>query len=164
MSKVVGIDSSTTKTGIAIFIDEKYEQSILIDKSKVKDSSDKFDQMCNEIVGNLNEINPDVVAIERIHTVRNPDTFRKLCKIMGIVHGWCIINRKKYFEYSPAEWRKAVKKKDEKVPRTRIELKLWSVNKVKEKYGIEVTDDVADAICVANAHINKSKEIHNGKD
>ena len=151
------MDSSTAKTGISVYIDGRYIGASLIDTSKIKDTSEKFKQMCVGIITKLNEEHPNIVVIERMHTLRNADTFRKLCKIMGIVQGWCIFNDCEYIEMSPTEWRKEVASKDEKVPKKRDELKQWSVNKIKEKYNIEVKDDVADAICIGEAYINRFK-------
>ena len=155
--KLLGIDSSTSKTGVSVYIDGVYSTSFLIDASKIKDTTEKFCTMCKEIIYKLNEEKPNIVVIERMHTLRNADAFRKLCKVMGVVHGWCILNDCEYIELSPTEWRKSVAEKDEKVPRKREELKQWSVNKIKEKYGIEVKDDIADAICIGEAYINRYK-------
>ena len=159
---LVGIDSSTSKTGLSVFINGKYSKCILIDKSNIKDSNEKYKEMCASIINTLNDIKPHIVVIERMHTIRNADSFRKLCKLMGAVQCWCIINRSDYIELSPTEWRKEVNDTGEKPPRKREELKLWSVSLVNKKYGIEVIDDVADAICIGEAYINKWKGITNG--
>lgn len=157
--KLMGVDSSTAKTGVSVFTDGCYTNAFLIDKSKIKDTSEKFNQMCLNIVSVLNNEKPDIVVIERMHTLRNADSFRKLCKIMGIVQGWCILNNSEYIEMSPTEWRKLVANDDEKIPRKRDELKLWSVDKVRCKYDIEVTDDISDAICIGEAYINRYKGV-----
>lgn len=153
--KLIGVDSSTSKTGISIFVDGDFIGTHLIDTSKIKNTTEKFSKMCIGIIQKLSIERPDIVVIERMHTVRNADTFRKLCKILGVVQGWCILNNCEYIELSPTEWRKSILDKDEKAPRKREELKKWSVDKVKKKYDIVVEDDVADAICIGEAYIRK---------
>lgn len=164
--KLLGIDSSTAKTGISVFINSKYKTHYLIDTSSIKDSDERFSTMCRRTLRVLNSEKPDIVAIERMHTIRNADTFRKLCKIMGVIQGWCILHDCEYFEMSPTEWRKWINTAGQKLPRDRSGLKEWSIKKVKENHKITVTDDIADAICIGEAYINlcnSNKENKNGK-
>lgn len=155
--KLIGIDSSTSKTGMSFFIDGNYKKNLLIDKHKVKDSGERFNDMVVSILDVLNIEKPQIIVIERMHTIRNADAFRKLCKLMGVVHGWCLMNGCDYIEMSPTEWRKAVNTTDKKLPRKRDELKQWSIDFVKRKYNLDVSDDVSDAICIGEAYINKWK-------
>ena len=59
-----------------------------------------------------------------------------------------------YESLRPAEWRSLISK--EKKGRKRDELKIWSINKVNELFGVTLSqDDESDAILVAQAIINK---------
>lgn len=152
--KLIGIDSSTAKTGVSVFINGVYKNCHLIDTSSIKDAGQRFDTMCKNMLDLLSAEKPDIVVIERMHTQRNADSFRKLCKIMGAVQGWCISHGCEYTELSPSEWRRWINTEQEKLPRDRKSLKLWSINKAKKNHNIVVSDDAADAICIGEAYIN----------
>lgn len=87
--------------------------------------------------------------------VRNPQVQRMLTMIVGAIMGYCIEHNIVYNEMRPTEWRKYSKKRDEKLPRKREDLKKWSVSRVKELYGIDVSDDESDSILLGYAYVNK---------
>ena len=89
---------------------------------------------------------------------RNPQTQRLLTMILGAIFGEC--NRKSihYCSLRPTQWRSAVKGEDEKLPKKREELKIWSVGKVKELFNIEgIDDNISDAILIGKAYLNKKE-------
>ncbi|MGE9950112.1 hypothetical protein [Coprococcus catus] len=53
----------------------------------------------------------------------------------------------------PSSWRKAINLKQNKNIK-REQLKQEAIDYVKEKYNIEVNDDIADAICIGDAVLN----------
>lgn len=149
MERVIGIDSSTRRTGMALFVDGQYSRHTLIDLSKSNEDTDaRMNIMGRNILLVLNEWKPDTVFIEEPNgSGGNIDNFRKLSEIIGIVRGWCIENRVAYHECKPSVWRKNVGIEQGK--KKRPELKDESIKFVFEKYGIEVGDDEADSICIA---------------
>ena len=111
--------------------------------------------MVYEIITLIEREAPDVVVIEETVVTRNPQTQRMLSMILGVVFGCCVINNFKYCSLRPTQWRKLVRWDDEKLPRKRDELKLWSINKVAELYDVrEIGDDISDAILIGRAFIN----------
>ena len=56
-----------------------------------------------------------------------------------------------YFTYYPSEWRKLLGIGEAGVKRNA--LKELDKQYIREKYGLEVNDDIADAICIGLAHI-----------
>lgn len=153
-----GIDASLNKTGISCFINGIYNQHTLIDLRKEKNSEKKYKNMCQAIISTLEKMKPDIIIIERMHTIRQIDVFRKFCKLAGMIEKYSWDNECFYVEMSPSEWRAGVKEKDERLPRKREELKIWSVNTVKKLFNIEVSaDDEADSILIAQGYINKFK-------
>ena len=115
--------------------------------------------MVYEITAIIEREAPDVVVIEETVVTRNPQTQRMLSMILGAVFGCCVINNFNYCSLRPTQWRKLVRWDDEKLPRKRDELKLWSINKVAELYGIqEISDDISDAILIGQAFINMIEE------
>lgn len=111
--------------------------------------------MVYEITALIEREAPDIVVIEETVVTRNPQTQRMLSMILGAVFGCCVINNFNYCSIRPTQWRKLVRRDDEKLPRKRDELKLWSINKVAELYDIqEIGDDISDAILIGQAFIN----------
>ena len=151
-----GIDSSTTKTGISVFKNGNLEEYMLIDISKEKKETVKIDKMSLEILSKLNTYNPQIVVAELTSMTRNAVTQRTLTMILGVIMSWCLQNNAEYVFLRASEWRKLIS--DEKKPRKREELKQWAINTCKALYNIDVADDVAEAILVAQARINQFKE------
>lgn len=164
--KVMGIDASTRITGIAIY-DGELEYWNALDFSKNKDYNSRSGDMMMAIAHEIVERKPDVVYIEdtfekrgkfdNIATMKkrgkfdNIATMKKLCYIVGGVRMVCLTKHIPYNLILPSEWRKSIG--ISKGSRTEREtFKERSLDYVKEKYGVtDVTDDVADAICIAEA-------------
>lgn len=157
--KTCSIDSSTKKTGMALFVDGKLNTYQLIDISTSKDSVDeRINVMGKNILLLLSHWQPEIVYIEEPQGHgKNVKLVNMLCQIIGIVRCWCITHSA-YFEIvSPGVWRKYLGM--EQGGKKRDELKAESIRIVKEEYGIDVNDDTADAINIGNAMINRySKE------
>jgi Holliday junction resolvasome RuvABC endonuclease subunit len=163
--KLLSIDSSTTNTGYAVFENGSLMDFGTIDKRKMKDKEERFEQMMLDIWHLLEREQPHIVVIELTVVCRNADTQRKLTEILGNVRLWCKLNGKEYNELRPTNWRKLICGEDEKIPKAREDCKNWSMEKINYLYGVEVTnDDISDAILIGRAYINKfdnAKKIEN---
>lgn len=149
---LVSIDGSTRKTGMALFDGDKYVDSILIDLSRDRTQTDaRISTMGLSIWSRLNEWKPDVVYIEEPKGHSNIDLVRKLSEILGMVRAWCITHSAVYREIKPSEWRARLGFKQGTTKRE--ELKQESMDYVKLRYGLDVSDDEADAICIGVAAI-----------
>lgn len=152
--KVMGIDASTRITGVAIY-DGELEYWNALDFSKNKDYDSRSGDMMMAIAHEIVERKPDVVYIEDTFEKRgkfdNIATMKKLCYIVGGVRMVCLTKHIPYNLILPSEWRKTVG--ISKGNRTEREtFKERSLDYISEKYGVtDVTDDVADAICIAEA-------------
>ena len=150
MTKLLSIDSSTSSTGYAVFIDGKYSRSGCI---QINDD-DKLTKMIEHIYSLIINEDPDIIVVEEMVVVRNAQVARYLTMIIGAIFGKCLDNGIYYSSIRPTEWRKLID--PGKKPRKRAELKEWSVQKVKELFDIEgVSDDIADAILIGQAYINE---------
>lgn len=151
--RLISIDSSTNKTGMALYIGGALKEYKLIDLSKSGFELDpRIDEMGRRILALLSHWQPTMVYIEEPKGHNNVELVRKLSTILGIVRGWCIQNSVYFEEIKPSVWRKYIGL--DQGGKKRAELKAASVEFVKNKYGIEVNDDVADAICIGGAIIN----------
>lgn len=150
--KIMGIDSSSQKSGIAIF-DGSLTHYELVDCAYMHDYDDRFPKMIHQIRKLIEHFSPDIVYIEdtweKSSAFNNIATVKKLSYIVGGIRCICA-------EYGipcnliyPSEWRKTIGMKTGKLKRE--ELKCLSIDYVAKKFGINVNDDVSDAICIAEA-------------
>ena len=151
--KVMGIDASTRITGVAIY-DGKLKYWSALDFSKDKEYDSRSASMMMAIAHEIVERMPDVVYIEDTFEKRgkfdNIATMKKLCYVVGGVRMVCLTKHIPFNLILPSEWRKAVGISKGGVERDTF--KERSLNYVRSKYGVEdVTDDVSDAICIAEA-------------
>ena len=153
--KILALDTSTKVSGYAVFNGNQLIRYSSIDKSDETDGNVRMRDMVNDLSILIEREAPDVVVIEETVVTRNPQTQRMLSMILGAVFGTCVCNNFNYCSLRPTQWRKAVRGEDEKLPRKRDELKLWSIDKVAELYDIqEISDDISDAILIGRAFIN----------
>lgn len=150
--KMCSIDSSSKKTGIAIYKNGKYKDYRLLDYSNDKSMESRFKKMAIGILNTLDELNPDIIYIEETVVLRNAQTQRFLTRLQGVVYAWCVMNDCEFNTIRPASWRKCINLPQGKNIK-REQLKQEAIQYVKEKYSIDVGDDVADAICIGDAVI-----------
>lgn len=146
MEKLCGIDSSSNRTAISYFEDNKLVDYKVIDLKKIKDKNERIDTMMLSIAAHLNSWKPDYVYQEDTWTSGNPETANILTTILGGVRFWCISNNCVYHKIKPTVWRSQFGLNQYKAKRE--ELKEKSIDYVKEKFGVSVSDDEADAILI----------------
>ena len=156
-ARLVSIDSSSNKTGCALFVGGDLAEYNLIDLSKDGlNINDRINEMGRRIMTLLSHWQPTMIYIEEPKGHGNVELVHKLVEIIGIVRGWCVLNNVYYEEIKPTVWRKYCCL--EQGGKKRAELKAASMAYVKSKYGVEVNDDTADAICIGDAVLNMYKE------
>lgn len=165
--KVMGIDGSSKKTGIAVY-DGNLREYKCLDFSKIKNYDERYPSMVYAVEDCITKFKPDVVYVEdtweKNQGFNNVATLKKLSYILGTFRFICLEKNIPFNLIFPTEWRKAIGMETGKLKRP--ELKQLAIKYVKDKYGIEVCDDVAEAICIAEAgfKINHSLfERYNGE-
>lgn len=153
MTWLLSLDTSSNKTGYAIYCDGSLTQCGLIDCSDIKNADERLSKMVKEIYHLIASTKPNIVVTELTSVNRNPQVQRTLTMILGAVYGRCVSDNIFYYSFRPTEWRKLIS--SEKKPRKRDELKQWSLDKVKDIFKMEVkSDDIADAILIGSAYVN----------
>lgn len=164
--RMISIDSSSSKTGWAYFLDGKYNKSGVIDldtkecRKKYKDNSDKrVEDMCLAVWELLQTYKPDIIVIEKLNVSRNMNATRVLSKVIGMVYTYYILaDDCSYFEIQPTQWRSQLGMQSGR--KKRDELKQMSIEYVKNTLGKNVTDDESDSICQGFAYIKMfTKEV-----
>lgn len=149
---VMGIDSSSQKTGIALY-DSSLIHYDLIDLSHIRDYDERFPEMTKRIQDKIMEYRPALVYAEdtweKLGMFNNTATVKKLSYLIGAIRYLCFQHRIPFNLIYPSEWRKVVGLKTGKMKRE--ELKRLSIDYVARHFNVEVNDDVADAICIAEA-------------
>lgn len=156
MITLLSLDTSTTSTGWAVFQNGIYQDSGVIDEfKKEKNGYKRLGLMVKKLLMYIEQLNPDIIVIEKDVVFGNMKVIDMLMKIIGAVYGFCLKNEIIYYEFAPSEWRKYVKL--QAFGRKRTEFKQASIKYVKDNFNKEVNDDEADAICVGIAYCKKFK-------
>lgn len=143
--RILGIDSSTTATGYAILDENKILLSGVIRPNKSLNSIERIICIEKEINALYNKYKPDFIVIEEMVAFRNANAMRVL---IGLIYHLVIEYTKKealIVLARPTEWRAKCKIKG----KGRKELKENAIKHIQEKYNKKVTDDEAEAICIA---------------
>lgn len=151
-TKLLCLDSSSNKTGVAYYLNGTYKEHCLLDCSKQKNMDIRFEDMSKELWKILNKYKPDIVYIEETVVLRNAQTQRFLTRLQGVVYAWCMNNNCEFNTIRPTSWRATIGMKQGRNIK-REQLKEQSVKYVLEKYGLDVGDDESDAICIGDAVI-----------
>lgn len=153
---VAGIDGSTNKTGIAIMDDGDLKFRTFIDLSTDKDPMRRIRAMLVSICEILDKYDIDAIYMEKSVLKNNIDTVQKLANLAGGIMLYCAQNKIEFNHPLPSEWRKKIGiKQSNKIKRET--LKEEAILAVKNEYGINVNDDVAESILIARSAFDLPK-------
>lgn len=157
---LLALDLSTKATGIAIFKDEQ----LIHYECKTCSSSDtlkRIDVMTERIIELWEKYHPTNVVIEDVipEDVRhNQSVYKALiytqAAVVLAIHK--LGGQPPHF-YVSSEWRKKVGIHTGRGVK-RETLKQASINLVKKEFSIDVSDDIADAICIGKAYLKDTYE------
>lgn len=152
--KIIGIDASTTCSGIAVIEDGKLIYHDSINMKSNKNADNRVKQMMIELGGFIYDYAPAAVYIEDSWNKQNIETTKMLSNVLGAVMYVCEDVGCSFTKLLPSAWRslvgiKLVSKDGHKFKRD--ELKKEAIDYVKKKYKIKCGDDEAEAICIAEA-------------
>ena len=144
--KILAFDQSTRISGWSVFDDEEYVDSGVIDLSKIKDTTERTNQMGLAIGTLIADVKPDMVVIEETQCQSNVDTVKKLSRIQGMAMGFAAALGITVRILEPSKWRSALNfHQGPKVERK--ELKKQSLDYVKGHFGFEdFSEDRCEAI------------------
>lgn len=154
--KMLSLDLATKKSGLAYWENGEYKESYVIDYEKIKDIEERTISMSKKLIDALNYYKPAIVYGEDSFKGQNPKTMKYLCRLHGVVMGWCLEHGAEYEFIMPSTWRKYIPGFPNGRGASRDEQKYFSLKYVEEKYGIiPKTDDESDAILVGEGMINR---------
>ncbi len=144
--RVIAFDQATEKFGLSIWDDGKlvffnlytFTGALNVRLAKIK-------KLLEEVI--IPEWKPDFIVCEDIQYQYGAVlTYKVLAMLLGIIEVTCTEKGIPYEVVSPNVWRKYVGT----CGKTRQEEKLLSVATVRQKYQINVSDDVAEAILIGS--------------
>lgn len=150
--KMLSLDLSTTKSGIAYWENNKYKESYVIDFSSVKDIDERVVNMSKMLINALNYFKPNIVYSEDSFKGKNPVVLKMLSRIHGVVMGWSLSHNTEYHFIMPSSWRKHIPDFPNGRGVKREVEKAFSIKYVTDNYGfIPKTDDESDAILIGES-------------
>lgn len=150
--KILAIDQSTKITGYSIWEDKKLINYGIIEVDQnEKNPIERMCQMYFLIKNLIDEIEPEFVTIEGIQFQRNYSTYSLLSQLQGLIFSILFERDMAFLLVEPTKWKSFCKIKGRK----RIEQKANTIQMVKDKFNIEVSEDIADAIGIGLYTVNK---------
>ena len=145
--KIIAFDQSTKATGWAVL---KKDTSEIVEYGVLKpkgETNDRIRQTVKQCLWLVDEFEVSFVFIEGIYSKLNPKVFEILAKLSGTLE--IMLEEKGYFVnvVKPSEWRKRVGIKNRK----RAEVKKEAIQMVSDIYGIDASEDEAEAILFCRA-------------
>lgn len=154
--RIAGIDASSNKTGIAIFCDGEYVEHTFIDLHLIKDPDKRIPKMMVEICKYIKKHSVNKIIMEKSMMKNNIDTVQKLSNIAGAVMLYAATKGIEFQHVYPSEWRKTVGLQQSTQIKREV-LKEEAVQAVKQEYGMDVTDDEAEALLIARSGFDLPK-------
>ena len=150
MKTVLAFDQSTKISAYSIFLNNKYVECGIIDLHKIKDTSERIRAMGVELGKTIERYSPDVVVIEEVAQQSNPLTLKLLARIQGVIIGLCAAHNIETYNIKPSKWRSTLCF-HQGAGVKREELKVQAMNYVKDIYGLELSEDSCESICINEA-------------
>ena len=153
---VAGIDGGTNSSGLCIMKDGELKFRTLIDLHKEKNAMKRIQNMLLKICEILDQYDVDAVYMEKSVLKTNVDTVQKLANLAGGIMLYCAKNNIEFNHPLPSEWRAKIGIKQSNKIKREV-LKEEAILAVKNEYGINVNDDVAEAILIARSAFDLPK-------
>ena len=159
--KVLSIDASTKSTGFALF-DGKELKSYKYVTASSNDLANKKKKMVNALYEILSKHKVDVIVLEEVRPEQGLQNIKTHKALMYLQGAFYLLIQEQFksikIEYLyPNEWRSKCGIKTGAGVR-RASLKPLDIKFVKETYGLDVNDDIADAIGIGHAYIYENSE------
>lgn len=153
---VCGIDGSTNSTGISIMQDGELKFYTLIDLHKEKNVMKRIQKMLLKICEVLDQYDIDAIYMEKSVLKSNVDTVQKLANLAGGIMLYCAQNNIEFNHPVPTEWRAKIGIVQSKKVKREV-LKEEAILMVKQEYGLNVNDDIAESILLTRSAFDLPK-------
>ena len=159
--RVLALDAATNLSGYAIYDDKELVFYGVYKTDANCNTTERINQVKHWLENIIKEIKPDFVIIENIQLQRfgnneyQVELYRALANLQGVLVDTLFENKLPFSLVYSSEWRKVVGVEGS----GRENKKQEAQHKVKSWYGINCTQDEADAICIGKYCVLKNKKI-----
>lgn len=150
MQKILAFDQSTKVSAYSLFVDGEYVDVGVIDLHKMKDTPERVRAMGVELCKTIEKYQPDSVVMEEVAQQSNALTLKLLARIQGIIIGFCAAHNIDTYIVEPSKWRSILKFKQGSGVK-REDLKAQGIKHIKDNYGLDLSEDECEAICINEA-------------
>ena len=150
---ILAFDQASSVTGWAVFSDKRLiGHGVIKVKAYHTTPDERIMEMLWKIRETVERFEPDTVVMEDVAKQKNVYSLIRLARVQGAMMEMCRemgIGMPDIVK--PSTWREALHFKQGRTERK--ELKRQAQAFVKDKYGIDVCEDEADAICIGEYYI-----------
>lgn len=152
--KILCFDQATRITGYSIFENNKLiTYGTLKSNLNEKNYIERLKKMSDNIINLIENIKPDYVVIEDVQYQNNQLTYKQLSQLQGVIMAYLFKINIGFTIIEPSAWKAFCNIKGKK----REEQKANTIKFVKAKFGVDVSEDEADAISIGVWSINYIK-------
>ncbi len=153
MKTILSLDQAM-RCGVSVFSDDEQDDDFKLIHyecyiAKGQNYDLKIFDLCDYIEELFKKYDIDFCVLEDIQCQLSSNTFKKLAELQGAIIHTCYKYNVNYKLIHSSTWRSGLKIKGKK----REELKEQSKKYVLNKYGIDVTDDISDSICIGTYYL-----------
>lgn len=151
--KVLALDQALKSTGWAVFENNKVIDSGIFSTQGASPIEQRLGAIWEFLSDLYYKHDFDYVAMEDCQQQKNAQTYQKLSMVKATLILWCYFNDIKYEVLAPSHWRSTLNIKG----RAREEQKQNAIDYIKSKFNLDVSSDIADAICIGVAYLENKK-------
>lgn len=151
---ILALDQALQTSGYAVFKDKKLVVADTFSISKTAGMNRRLMDMQKELTDLYHDYEFSKVVFEDIQLqAGNALTYKHLAYAQAAVILWCGNMDIDYEIFAPSHWRKIL---GGNFGRKRAEQKRHAIELVEQWYGVEVSSDVADAVCIGRAYLKET--------
>lgn len=151
---VLALDQATAHTGFSFWGDGKLIECGVLDEDRKIPILERMNSMTNQIEGLVKEHDVDAVCVEGVQYQSSQKTYGQLAQLQGFIFRTLFAMGISFVVVEPSSWKAYCGISG----RARAEQKQNTIEWVKEKYGLAVSEDVADSIGIGYWAINNIVE------
>lgn len=154
--KFLALDQSLSSTGWAIFDDKTLVAANTFTVSKTAPMERRLLEIYKNLTDLYHEYEFEKIYFEDIQLqAGNALTYKHLAYAQAAIILWCGHMNMDWSMSAPSHWRKVL---GGGFGRKRAEQKRYAIDLVEKWYNIEVSSDMADAICIGRAAIQENRK------
>lgn len=155
-NKIISLDQSLSCTGWAVFDDKILIAADTFSVSKTAPMDRRLLEIYKNLTDLYHEYEFEKIYFEDIQLqAGNALTYKHLAYAQAAIILWCGHMNMDWSMSAPSHWRKVL---GGGFGRKRAEQKRYAIQLVQKWYNIEISSDIADAICIGRAAIQESRE------